>query len=130
MSQVAELTKQIERLLEEIERTTEQAPVSDARRVSFRHVWPGHATVEFVGADNLSEPLFVTVGHISSDNLDFRSSRELEPGEKVLVTLETDQGQLQIPATVSHSTGSVAGFTVGVNFDLEDSPQAEHGKET
>jgi len=111
MSQVTELTKQIERLLEEIGRTTEQTPVS------FRHVWPGHATVEFVDADNLSEPLFVTVGHISRDNLDFRSSRELEPGEKVLVTLETDQGQLQIPATVSHSTGSVAGFIVGVRFD-------------
>ena len=130
MSQVAELTKQIERLLEEIERTTEQTPVSDARRASFRYVWPGHATVEFVDPDNWFEPLLVTVGHISRDGLDFRSPRRFQVDQKLLITLDTDEGQLQIPATVIHSTQSVVKFATGVMFDLEDSPQAEHGKET
>ena len=129
MPQVAELTKQIERLLEEIERTTEQTPVSDTRRASFRYVWPGHATVEFVDPDNVSEPLLVTVGHISRDGLDFRSQRRFQVDQKVLITLETNEGQLQIPATVVYSTQSVVKFATGVMFDLEDSRQAEHGKE-
>jgi len=75
--------------------------------------------------DDSSEPLFVTLGHISRDGLDFRSSRRLQPGQKVLVTLETDEGELQIPATVVHSTESVVRFVVGVKFDLQDSCQTD-----
>ena len=129
MPKVTEVRKHINRLLEQIERSTNQEPRPDARRASFRYVWPAHATVELVDPDNSSEPLFVTLGHISRDGLDFRSSRRLEPNEKVLLTLETDEGELQIPATVAHSTVSVGGFVVGVKFDLEDSRQVDHGKE-
>ena len=124
MPQVAEVTKHIERLLEQIERTAGQKPVSDVRHASFRYVWPAQITVELVDPDNSSEPLFVTLGHISRDGLDFRSSRRLEPNEKVLVTLETDEGQLQIPATVVHLTESVGRSVVAVKFDLQDSCQA------
>ena len=129
MPQVAELTKQIERLLEEIERSINQKPQNDARRASFRYVWPAHAAVELVDPDNSSGPLFVTLGHISRDGLDFRSPRRFQVDQKVLITLETDEGQLQIPATVVYSTQSVVKFATGVMFDLEDSRQAEHGKE-
>ncbi len=129
MPQVAEVTKHIERLLEQIECATGQKPAPEAKRASFRYIWPAHATVELVDPDNSSEPVFVTLGHISRDGLGFRSSRRLKVDQKVLVTLETDEGELQIPATVAHSTGSVAGFVVGVKFDLEDSRQAEQGKE-
>ena len=125
MLSTVELRESIIRLLEQIERTTGQKPQPDARRASFRYAWPVQATIELVDADDSSEPLFVTVGHISRDGSDFRSSRELEPDEKVLVTLETDQGQLQIPATVVHSTQSIVKFVIGVKFNLEDSGQAD-----
>ncbi len=118
MPQVAELTKHIERLLEQIERTTGQKAVSEARRASFRYIWLAPATVKLVDSQSPSEPLLVTLGHISRDGLGFRSSRRLQPDQKVLVTLETDEGELQIPATVVHSSESVTGFVVGVRFDL------------
>ena len=117
------MRKQINRLLEQIETSTDQEPKSDARRASFRYVWPGHATVELIDSENSPEPLLVTVAHISRDGSDFRSPRKLEPNQKVLVTLETDQGQLQIPATVVHSTQSVLKFVIGVKFDPQDSGQ-------
>ena len=125
MPKVTEVRKRINRLLEQIEHATGQKPQPDARRASFRYAWPVRATIELVEADNSSEPLFVTVGHISRDGSDFRSSRKLQPDQKVLVTLETDEGQLQIPATVVHSTESVVKFVVGVKFDLQDSCQAD-----
>ena len=125
MSKVTEIKRHIDRLLEQIERSTNQESRPDARRASFRYAWPAHATVELVDPDNSSEPLFVTLGHISRDGLDFRSSRKLQPDQKVLITLETDEGELQIPATVVHSTESVVKFVVGVKFDLQDSCQAD-----
>ncbi len=117
MPQVAEVTKHIERLLEQIERTTGQKPVPDARRASFRYIWLAPATVKLVDSQSPSEPLLVTLGHISRDGLEFRSSRRLKVDQKVLVGLETDEGELQIPATVAHSTESGVRFVVGVRFD-------------
>ena len=119
MPQVIDVTKRIERLLEQIERTTGQKPVSEARRDSLRYIWLAPATVILVDSQSPSEPLLVTLGHISRDGLEFRSSRRIKVDQKVLVSLETDEGELQIPATVVHSTESVSGFLVGVAFDLD-----------
>ena len=117
MSQVADLTKHIERLLEEIERTTEQTPVSEARRASFRYIWLAPITVKLVDSQSPSEPLLLTAERISRHGLDFRSSRRLNVGQKVLVSLDTGEGELQIPATVVHSIESGVRFIVGVKFD-------------
>ncbi len=117
MPDVAELAKHIERLLEEIERTTGQTPVSEAKRGSFRYVRLAPATIKLVDSQSPSEPLLVTVANISRDGLDFRSSRRFQLQEKVLISLETDEGELQIPATVVHSTESGVRFVVGVRFD-------------
>ena len=118
--------ERITRLLEQIKGSTNQEPQSDARRTSFRYAWPGHATVELVETDNASEPLLVTVGHISRDGLEFRSPGKLEPDRKVLVTLETDEGQLQIPAIVVHSTESVGRPIIAVKFNLPDTCPADN----
>ena len=117
MQQVTEVTKHIERLLEQIERTTGQKPVSEARRDSLRYIWLAPATVILVDSQSPSEPLLVTLGHISRDGLEFRSSRRIKVDQKVLVGVYTDEGELQIPATVVHSTESGVRFIVGVKFD-------------
>ena len=122
---MTEIRERLDRLLEQVASATNQEPQIDARRASFRYAWPAHATVELVETNNSSEPLLVTVGHISQDGVDFRSSRKLESEQKVLITLETNQGQLQIPATVVHSTQSVVKFVVGVKFDLQDNCQTD-----
>ena len=118
MSKVTEIKRHIDRLLEQIERSTNQESRPDARRASFRYAWPAHATVELVGPDDSSEPLLVSLSRISRDGLDFRSSRWFQLQQKVLISLETDEGELQIPATVVHTTESGVRFVVGVKFDL------------
>ncbi len=122
---MSEVKERLDCLLEQIKGSTNQKPQLATRRTAFRYVWPGHATVELVAPDDSSEPLSVTVGHISRGGLDFRSPRRFHVDQKVLVSLETDQGQLQIPATVMHSTESVLKFIIGVRFDLQDNCQAD-----
>ena len=74
--------------------------------------------MKLVGSQSPSELLLVTLGQISRDGLEFRSSQRLKVDQKVLVGLETDEGELQVPATVVHSTESGVRFIVGVRFDL------------
>lgn len=119
------MREQINLLLDNIEQPLHKKSQSDARRASFRYVWPGHATVQLVDQNDSSEPLFITVSHISRSSLDFRSPQRFQVDQKLLITLETDQGQLQIPATVRHSTESVLKFVIGVEFDLQDSDQTD-----
>lgn len=119
------MREQIDSLLDQIEQPLHAGAQTDGRRDSFRYVWPGHATVQLVGSNGSSEPLLVTVGHISRNSLDFRSSQRFKIDQKLLIILETDQGQLQIPATVMHTTESVLKFVIGVKFDLLDDCQAD-----
>ncbi len=119
------MREQIDSLLNQIERSLHAGTQTDGRRDSFRYVWPGHAAVQLVDSNGSSEPLLVTVGHISRNSLDFRSPQRFKIDQKLLIILETDQGQLQIPATVMHTTESVLKFVIGVKFDLPDNCQTD-----
>ncbi len=119
MPNVAEVTKHIGRLLEQIELASGQKQIPIAKRATWRHRWVTPATVEFVDSKDSSEPLYVTTRSISAQGLDFRSARMLDRGCKVLISLETDEGELQIRATVMHSTESVGMPVIGVTFDLD-----------
>ena len=113
------LEKRIGRLLEQVELSTGQKPATDHRRVSWRYTYSTSVTVTLVDPDTSSEPLFVTLQHISADGLDFYSSGKFRRGQKVLITVETDDDDLQIPATVVHSTASAGRPIIGVRFDLQ-----------
>ena len=119
MPKVAEVTKSIERLLEHIALSTGQKPASEYRRASWRYKWTAPAAVKLIDSNDSSEPLYVTTRTIFAQGLDFRSPRMLDRGCKVLITLETNEGELRIPATVMHSTKSVGMPIVGVAFDLD-----------
>ena len=114
-----EIKESIKRLLEQIERSTKQRNLDDARRTSWRYMWAAAGTVELIDSKDSAKPLYITTHCISAESLDFHSPRTLERGCKVLINLETDEGQLQIPATVVHCTPSVGKPLVGVNFDLD-----------
>ena len=116
MPSTIEMAKSIERLLEQIEHSTGQTPEADAKRASWRYEWVAPATVELVDS---TEPLFVTIQSISAQGLGFCSPRTFEPGCKLIITIETDEGDLRIPATVIHSRNSVGMPIVGVSFDLD-----------
>ena len=116
----AEIKERVGRFLEQIERSTKQRNLDDARRESWRYLWAAAGTVELVDCKDSAKPLYITTHCISAESLDFHSPRTLDPGCKVLINLETDEGQLQIPATVVHCTPSVGKPLVGVTFDLDN----------
>ena len=121
MAKVALVRDDLEWLLQQVEIATGQRPVEvpGDKRDARRYKWLTAGTVTFVDYKDYSEPLCITTYTISVNGLDFRSPRMLEPGCKILLTLETDEGQLRIPATVVHSTPSIGLPTVGVSFDLD-----------
>ena len=113
------MTNQLLLFLEQIEFATEKEQVPIAKRAVWRHKWVTPVMVEFVNSKGSSELLYVVTRTISAEGLDFRSPRMLERGLKVLIFLETEEAQLQIPATVMHSTESVGMPIIGVKFHLE-----------
>ena len=121
MAKVALARGDLERLLEQLGIDTGQSPteVPEDKRNARRYKWLTFGTVAFVDYKDYSEPLRITTYTISVNGLDFRSPRLLEPDCKVLITLDTDEGELRIPATVVRSTPSIGLPTVGVRFDLD-----------
>ncbi len=97
----------------------EEVEVSGAKRACWRYRWVVPGTIVFVDSKDSSRLLFITTSTISAEGLDFRSSRILERGCKVLINLETDEGELRIPGTVIHSRESVGMPITGVTFDLD-----------
>ena len=119
MPSAIEVRNRVQCLLEQIERYTGQKQAPEIRRATWRRVWATSGTVEFVDFKGYYEPLYITTYTISAHGLDFRSPRRPKPGCKVLINLQTDEGELQIPATVMHSTESVGMPVTGVSFDLD-----------
>ena len=116
-----ESKNQLQRLLRRIKFYTGQSEKSEWRRGSYRFIWSVPATVEVLEPNDASELLNVRTGTISAQGIDFLSPRKLKRGQKVLITLEADNSQVQIVGTVVHSTDLFSKDKVGVKFDLEDS---------
>ena len=114
------LKDQLQRLLRHIKFHTGQADKSEWRRDNFRFIWQVPAQIQLLDPNEASEPIDVWTGTISASGIDFRSSRSLERGQKVLITLETDNGHVQIHGTVVHSTDLISRHKVGVKLDLEE----------
>lgn len=117
---VVKTHKQMETVIARIQQTTHQQEHSDMRRDQWRLRFgtPGTATQD----DGLpvSEPIYISTQDISTGGLGFLANRELKSGQKLLITIETDFGDIEIPATVMHSTTTIGGNKVGVRFDLGD----------
>ena len=123
MNNIEQIKADLEKLLEHIERSTNQEPVDEVRRNIWRYSWPVPATVELIkaeGTEESSDPLYVTVHNISRESMDFYSPHELEMDTRVVITLDTEDGQLSIPATVLNSISSVGKPLVSVTFDLDE----------
>lgn len=115
----AETKQSIEHFLEQIELSTGQKQVHDKRRSAWRYQWHGSAIVRCLDSGLPSEPLYVLASHISPIGLEFRCSCTLDPGQKVMITLDSPDGDLEVPATVVHATASIGRNIIGVKFDLE-----------
>ena len=123
MNDIDQTKASLERLLEEIRISSGEQELDEARRRTWRYTWVAPATVEMIKAkdsEGSSEPLYVTTHNISGESLDFYSPQALETDSKVVVTLETQEGELSIPATVVHSISSVGKPLVAVRFDFDE----------
>ena len=114
------LKDQLQRLLRRIKFYTGQREKSEWRRDNFRFIWQVPAQVELLDSDEITEPIDVWTGTISASGIDFRSPCNLKRGQKVLITIETDDGHMQISGTVVYSTNLFSKDKIGVKFDLED----------
>ena len=121
MPSTIESKNQMQRLLRHIKFHTGQSEKSEWRRASYRFIWSVPATVEVLEPSDAPGPLYVRTGTISASGIDFLSPRKLKRGQKVLITLEADNSQVQIVGTVVHSTDLFSRDKVGVKFELSDS---------
>ncbi len=111
----------IQRLLGHIKNCTGLKEKSEWRRASYRFAWSAPAKVELLDPNDFSDPLYVRTGTVSAHGMDFLSPRKLKRGQRVMITLEADNSEVQIPATVVYSTDWFGcKDKVGVKFELED----------
>lgn len=111
---------QMKQFVKQLRKSAGQIEKPDGRRASWRlaHAVPGVVEVDEPLA--LSEPIYIVTRDISVDGLGFMSHQKLRPGQKLLITIETDAGELEIPTVVVHATASVGMFKIGVKFDFEE----------
>ncbi len=127
MPSPVDLRNRVQGLLQQIELSTGQEQLPEMKRACTRYSWIAPATIEFIDHKDFSEPVFITTRPISAQSLEFRSSCMAKPGCEVLINLETDIGQLRIPATVIHSIASVGMSITAVKFHIEQEPNGtEH----
>ena len=110
---------QLQRLLRRVKFCSGQQDKSEWRRDNYRFILQVPAQVQILDPNEDQEPIDVLAGTISANGIDFRSPRALERGQKVLITLETNDGPVQVCGTVVHSTDMISRHKVGVKLDLE-----------
>ena len=114
------LKDQLQRLLRHIKFYTGQLDKSEWRRDNFRFIWQMPAQIQLLEPDEVSGPIDAWTGTISASGIDVRSPRALKRGQKVLITLELDDGHVQVFGTVMHSTDLISRHKIGVKLDLEE----------
>ena len=118
---VVKTREQMARFIEQIRCEISPLERSDGRRAHWRFAYAIPAAVELEDPPVLGEPIYITTRDISVDGLGFVSHYNLRPGQKVLICVDANGSQLEVPATVMHSTISVGMYKVGVEFDFDDS---------
>ena len=117
---VVKTHKHMSAVIARIQQTTHQRKHSDTRRHQWRLRFgtPGTATADDGSVS--AESIYISTQDISASGLGFIANRDLKPGQTLLVTIETDFGDIEIPCTVMHSTVTIGGHKVGVQFHLSD----------
>ncbi len=117
---VVETKGQMYKLVEQLRDAYPQSILPEYRRNHFRLVMALPARVEIKENKGTNDLIYVTTCDISTDGLGFLSPKSLKPKQKLVVNIETEIGEVEVPATVIHCTGTVGMNKVGVKFDLID----------
>ena len=121
MPNIIESRDQLQSLLRRIKFHTGQKEKSEWRRSNYRFACSVPAKVELLDPDDSSEPLEVWTGTISAGGLDFFSRSKLKRGQKLLITLDLGDSQVQLLGTVVHSTDLLSKHRIGVKLSLKES---------
>jgi hypothetical protein len=115
---VVETKSQMRRLVEQLRAISQEPERSDDRRGRWRLMFATLGVIEVEENAGSNDPVYITTRDISDDGLGFLTRNKLDPGQKLLMNMETDLGDVEVPATVVHCTGTVGMFKIGVKFDL------------
>ena len=91
------------------------------KRCALRHIWPTSLEA-MIGRNTSSEQQFYVTGwDVSNTGIGLLCRHKLEIGSIVwLRRCDAPAHQTWVPATVVHTTLSVAGYRLGVEFILDD----------
>jgi c-di-GMP-binding flagellar brake protein YcgR len=117
---VVETKSHMVRLVEQLRASTAQEDRQEGRRKNWRLVFATPGSLEVDGEAKSSEPIYITTRDISSGGLGFLCRRPLEIGRKLVLYIETDNGEVEVAGTVRHCTATVGMYKIGVEFDLVD----------
>jgi hypothetical protein len=115
---VVETKSQMRRLVEQLRATSEPPDQSGDRRGGWRLMFAVLGVIEVEENIGNNNPIFITTHDISDEGLCFLTHNKLEIGQKLLMNMETDLGDVEVSATVIHCTGTVGMYKIGVKFDL------------
>ncbi len=110
---------QMKKLFSELLRKYNFVPKHEFKRQYWRMPYVTHGYVQVLG-ENYQEPIYITIQNISEAGIGFIAKEKLNPTQKVNVVLETNEGEIEIPATIVHCTESVGMYKIGARFDLID----------
>ncbi len=117
---VIKTMQQMGRIIQLIKEATLQEEGTDGRRGHWRLEYGTPGIIVPEQDANLFEPIYVTTRDISLEGVGFFSTHRLRPGQRILITVETDFGDLEVPAKVVHTNGTVGGFKIGAKFLLDE----------
>jgi hypothetical protein len=113
-----ETQEQMEQLMEQLQLSTPQTEHVEEKRNHCRITYHTPGTVKLKDGSVNSEP--INIYDITIDGLGFLSSRRFMVGQKFIINIATGNGEIEIPATGLHCTGTFGIFMIGVKFDFCD----------
>jgi len=119
---VVKTRDQMARFVEQIEHQTSQEQRPDYRRGLWRLLYIAPGTVELEEPLSSGEAIYMTSRDISVEGMGFVSHSSFKKGQRIVITLDTPEGQLEIRGSVMHSkpTISMGTYVTGVKFEYED----------
>jgi hypothetical protein len=115
-----ETQEQMKLLIEDLQSSTSQTYQTEGMRKHLRLSYETLGIIELEDGAGNFDSIFISIHDINMDGLGFLSRSRLIVGQKFVITLATELGEIEVPAIVIHSTETFGMFKIGVKFDLLD----------
>jgi hypothetical protein len=113
-----ETKEQMGQLMKQLQSSTPQTHQPDGKRKQWRMTYDTVGILDWKDDFGNSEPIYISIQDITIDGLGFFSRCRFVIGHKSIITVTTELGEFEVPATVVHCTATLGVFHVGVKFDF------------